>query len=639
LTIIRPTKPAALAGLAPAAQGPLERAVAALTLIGKLASNGVALSLAVIVISATCVHHARAESKFPIAATSSAQDGDAARKDPRDDSSPWGVATGAEWFGDYPKFNPLLHEAGVNWLRGFPMWQGIEPKQGLWNWEKADALVANARANNIHLTAPLAYLAPWASAHGDSRKFPIKDMQYWRDFVERVVIRYHNDIKYWEIWNEFNGGGFAVNGTPQIYADLVRDAYATAKKIDPTAKIGLNVANFDVGFLDRAIKAGAAGHFDYVAVHPYEVLGGVADRGEAYFLSMADNLRRMLAANGQNADMPLWITEIGALAPVSPDAEADRQQAETLVKAYVLALAAGFQRIFWFEARGPPYGKGKDLGLIRADWTLRPSFEALESITSVLGPQPRYLGTLDLGKGAAYGFLLSGQSGAVLAAWSPGREEHKVNFGADVRVMDLAGKDSVLKAGTELRLTGTPVLITKVPLALLEEATRNANKPFFREGDYSQVEIISCQLQATNINDGLRQIHPETTVPVDVDGVPSRRMDFSRPNATGRYALFRVDPQFAPFGIKELEITAVVRRVAPDQKAGLNLEYESVKGYIGAPPWFTIPPDDQWHELTWRVTAPNFMGAWGYNFRLNAISSPNELYIKEVRVKKLAPLQ
>jgi GH35 family endo-1,4-beta-xylanase len=87
------------------------------------------------------------------------------------------------------------------------MWQGIEPKQGEWNWTKTNALVANAHANNIHLTAPLAYLAPWASAHGDSRKFPIKDMQYWRDFVAGAVTRYHNDIKYWEIWNEFNGGG------------------------------------------------------------------------------------------------------------------------------------------------------------------------------------------------------------------------------------------------------------------------------------------------------------------------------------------------------------------------------------------------------------------------------------------------
>jgi polysaccharide biosynthesis protein PslG len=621
-----------------AAHGLLERAAAVLILAGKRALIGTALSLAFIALPAGSGYLASAGNKSPVAAASPARDAGAGHEDLRDDASPWGVASGAEWFGGYPKFNPLLHAAGVTWLRGFSMWHGIEPKQGEWNWEKTDALVADARANNIHLTAPLAYLAPWASAHGDPRKFPIKDMQYWRGFVEGVVARYHDDIKYWEIWNEFNGGGFAVNGTVQIYADLVRDAYDVAKKIDPTAKIGMNVANFDVGFLDRAIKAGAAGHFDYLAVHPYEILGGVADRGEVYFLSMADNLRKMLAANGQRADMPVWITEIGALAPISPETDGDQQQAEALAKSYILSIAAGFQRIFWFEAHGPSYGKGKDFGLMRADWTLRPSYAALKTIIGVLGQQPRYLGFLDLDKGG-YGFVFQGQGGAVLAAWSPLNEEHKVRFTANVLVNGLAGKDSVLRAGEELRLTGMPLLITKVPVALVDQAKGNAGKPFPWGGDYSHAEAVSCKLGHSNINDGLRQINPQTTVPIDVDGAPARRMDFTRPNATGRYALFRVDPQFAPFGTKDLEITAVVRRTAPDQNAGLNLDYESLKGYVGAPPWFTIPADDQWHELTWKVTAANFMGAWGYNFRLNAISSPTELYIKEVRVKKLAPAQ
>jgi hypothetical protein len=222
-----------LAGIRLAVQGLLEGAAALLISARRHALACAALSLAVIAVPESCVHQARAESKSPIAAASPARDGGAGYEDSRDDASPWGVATGAEWFGAYPKFNPLLQGAGATWLRGFYMWRGIQPKHGEWNWEKTDALVADARANNIHLIAPLAYLAPWASAHGDPRKFPIKDMQYWRDFVEGVVARYHNNIKYWEIWNEFNGGGFAVNGTPEIYADLVRDAYDVAKKIDP----------------------------------------------------------------------------------------------------------------------------------------------------------------------------------------------------------------------------------------------------------------------------------------------------------------------------------------------------------------------------------------------------------------------
>jgi GH35 family endo-1,4-beta-xylanase len=152
------------------------------------------LPLALGAIDYGSIRHARAGSA--IAAAGPAQGANAGPEEYRDDPSPWGVATGAEWIADYPKFNPLLHEAGVKWLRGFPPWQAIEPQQGEWSWAKADALVANARAHNIRLTAPLAYLAPWVSAHGDPRKFPIKDMQYWRDFVAAVVGRYHEDIKY-----------------------------------------------------------------------------------------------------------------------------------------------------------------------------------------------------------------------------------------------------------------------------------------------------------------------------------------------------------------------------------------------------------------------------------------------------------
>jgi hypothetical protein len=624
--------PAPFANRAAAGCARLNRAVAFLPSAAKRASAVAAVSLLASA-GPFGTHPVRSDSEAPPGATKLAPDVDGVQDDPRDNASPWGAGSGAEWFGAYPKFNPLLEQAGVKWLRGFSEWQTIQPRQGEWNWKSTDALVANARANKIHLAAPLCCLAPWASADGGTRKFPIKDMQNWRDFISGVVTRYHDDIKYWEIWNEFDGS-FAVNGTPKIYADLVRDAYDTAKKIDPDAKIGMSVANFDVGFLDRAIKAGAAGHFDFVAVHPYEILGAVVDNGEVDFLSMAGSLRLMLAANNQRVDTPLWITEIGALAPILSEAKADNLQAEALAKTYLLAIASGFQRIFWFEVRGPAYGKGTDFGLIRANWTPRPSYDALKTLTSILGPQPRYSGWIDLDNGG-YGFLFQGEGRNVLAAWSPPGEQHKVKFAVGVHVIDLANNDSVLKAHQELTLSGTPALITKVPAALVDQARVNAGKPFPWGGDFAHTETVSCELQAANVDNGVKQIKPATTVPVVVDGVPSRRTDFTF-GGEGHYVYFRTNPQFAPFGTSALEITAVVRRVAPDKAAGLNLEYESLKGYAGAPPWFTIPADDQWHELTWKVTDANFVGAWSYNFRLNAVSSPNELYVREVRVKKAA---
>ena len=176
--------------------------------------------------------------------------------DPRTDSSPWGIASGAEWGEDYPRFNPLLRDAGITWLRYFPEWKTTQPAKGEWNWEMSDAMVANAKENGIHMTPFFGYAANWTTSDGTTRRMPLKDNQYWRDYVTAMVDRYKADIQYWEVWNEFNGSFATGENTPEVYAELVRDASEAAKKVDPTAKIGLSVANFSVGYIDATIKAG-----------------------------------------------------------------------------------------------------------------------------------------------------------------------------------------------------------------------------------------------------------------------------------------------------------------------------------------------------------------------------------------------
>jgi hypothetical protein len=547
--------------------------------------------------------------------------------DLRDNSSPWGVASGAEWFSTYPAFNPMLKRAGVKWLRGFYEWQTIQPKQGYWNFALPDHLVENARANEILLTGVFAYFSRWASANGGTRKFPIKNIQFWRDYVAGMVQRYHSDIKYWEVWNEFNGS-FAENGNPKLYAELVREASIAAKTIDPSAKIGMSVANFDVGFLDAAIKAGAANYFDYICVHPYEKLANLSDDGEIAFLSMTATLRKMLASNDQPADMPLWITEIGSPAPVNRSDEADEAQATSLAKAYLLAIASGFQRVFWFEARGPSYGDGTDFGLIRPDMTFRPSYKALQTLTAVLGPEPVAAGWLNLDNGG-YGFLFDALGGNVMAVWAPAKREIKVAFAADVRVFDLRGGAVSLAAGNTLIVQNSPVLITQLPTALIQQAQANKTKVYSWGSEFARTQVVTARLQTTNVENGIKQINPTTTI----SNEKWRRTDFSRLDSEGHYVYFSVDPQFAPFGTKILEITAVVRRMGPDKTAGMSLDYESQNGYVNAA-YLDIPKSDEWHEVSWKVSDANFVGAWGWHFRINAISSPNEFLIKEVRVRK-----
>jgi len=521
----------------------------------------------------------------------------------------------------------MLRQAGVGWLRGFYEWQTIQPREGYWNWAQPDHLVENARSNSIHLTGVFAYLAPWASADGGTRKFPIKNIQSWRDYVAAMVARYHADIKYWEVWNEFNGS-FAENGSPQIYAELVREAFDTAKKIDPTAKIGMSVANFDVGFLDAAIKAGAANHFDYICVHPYEKLSALSDGGETGFLNMVTTLRNMLSGNNQSSEIPLWITEIGSEAPVQPNDKLDRTQAVLLAKTYILAIASGFQKVFWFEARGPSYGKDSDLGLIRANMTPRPSLVALKTLTKTLGPQPVAAGWLNIGDGG-YGFLFEAKERKVLAVWAPRGRTVGMTLSNDVTRLDLEGNETSIKAGTRLDFTDVPMLITDVPADLAQQARSNRSKSYPWDGDFAQSQVVTAQLRSVNVENGVKQINTQTTS-ADQSW---RKLDFSIPGGEGHYVYFSVSPQFAPYGTKKLEITAVVKRISPDKLAGLSLDYESQKSYVNRD-YFNIPESDTWHEISWTVTDANFVSAWGWNFRVNAISSPNEFLIREIRVKK-----
>jgi hypothetical protein len=64
------------------------------------------------------------------------------------------------------------------------------------------------------------------------------------------------------------------------------------------------------------------------------------------------------------------------------------------------------------------------------------------------------------------------------------------------------------------------------------------------------------------------------------------------------------------------------------------IDYESTRGYVGSD-YRNIPAGDAWQELSWTIKDANFVGAWGWSFRLNGISSPNEFLIKEVRVRRV----
>ena len=235
--------------------------------------------------------------------------------------------------------------AGVVSVRLFPEWRNFEPKKGTWNWENGDALDKAAADNKLEINAVLMGSPPGAkTAHA----FPMDDLGDWSDYVSAVVGRYHKQIRYWEVWNEGNGGFNDGHHTTADYAELAAASYAAAKKADPDARVGLTVASFDAPYLQQTIlamaKAGTPNAFDYLCIHPYEIADGLTDEdGEVPFLWMTRLLRDMLKGSAPDrADAEIWITEVGRRIEKKKDRVVTEQEAaNALAKVYTMAIAEG----------------------------------------------------------------------------------------------------------------------------------------------------------------------------------------------------------------------------------------------------------------------------------------------------------
>jgi len=538
-----------------------------------------------------------------------------------------GFGSSDETFKEYPRTLPRLKELGVRWVRMFPEWSSMQPRQGEWDWKDADGLVAACRKNNIRALGVLRYFAPWASAGTDSRTFPLKDMQFWRDYVKACVGRYKNDVGAWEVWNEPNSTAFNKGGSPKDYADLVREACKAAREVNPKAKVGVTCASFDLIYLDQVLGQGAAAFCDFVCVHPYPS-AAMLYGNEPSFLGMAERLRGLIEKHKMPQTTEMWITEIG-VGSGSGSAAEDARQAEGLAKTFILAAAQGFQKVFWFEMKGP-----HGLSVLNADYSPKPSGVAAGVLARTLGAR-RYAGWLNL-EWQAYGFMFDGEGGPVLAAWAPPKTDVRLTFASAVTTVDMAGEETHVPAGATMALTTVPLLVKNPPADLVQTARGQVAKEFPWSAGYSKETEVWCRLAAANNTHGLKQIEwgDGGVTRAGLAGADEYRS--TQKSANGSYMYFDVDNTFAAFGDNDLEIT-VTARCSPGNKGSLRICYESKSGYHETPGYWAIPGDDKWYENTFHIADANFAVTWGWNFRIDVGQSPADVWVKAVRVKRNAP--
>jgi hypothetical protein len=532
----------------------------------------------------------------------------------QDAVNPWGIASSASGAGDMNEWMPEVVKAGAGTVRMWPEWGEVEPRDGAWKWDKADAILHAAKTNGLRVNGILMGSVP--GSKGGSHAFPMSDLDGWSEYVRETVKHTGGTVQHWEVWNEGNGGFNDGKHTTADYARLASAAYAAAKQADPAVQIALTTASYDPAYLGRTIMAqkadGGKAAFDFLCVHPYELADAVGQPGgEVPFLWMSHLLRETLkrhAPEKTNAD--IWITEVGRnIARRKDQPAAEREAAAALIKIYTLSFAQGIRCVQWFEGRDPA-GEEPGFGLLKRDGSPRLSYHAFQRLAATLGKRPRFTGWLALND--TYGFIFQGASEPVLVIWKDaGAAEQEIQFKSEVEVT--TPLDGATRKVTAVKVGNDPLFIRGLPADVLTTAKSNAAKPWPWGGNHASAKTVSAQPGASLPASGVSQCgsrdQPRVTFPDGGTGILLSANEGVR---------FCVHPSFASIHQQEYYVRVTVRRITPGN-VGMNLHYEIADTQGRSPirnagTWFGLNESTDWQTFTWHVKDACFAKMWGYDF-------------------------
>ena len=294
--------------------------------------------------------------------------------------------------------------AGVRWVRIDMAWRGFEEQgRGVisqWYVKRADSVVDMARARGMKVLVTLLDTPAWANG-GQSKNVPPTDVADYARFTNWMATRFAGRVQAWEVWNEPNLDDFWLGEDPVRYAQLVRAAYPAIKAGDPQALVVAGaIAQNDDAWLARMYDAGAGGHFDVLATHPYQgpidAEPELPDNGKWWIMDHIGAVRNLMVARG-DAGKQLWATEFGWSAHANTGFEAswDRGVSEATQADYLVRAVKWFgskhpyvTNVFWYNERNKATGDihEDNFGLLRHDLSPKPAYHALKNLLVPTAP-------------------------------------------------------------------------------------------------------------------------------------------------------------------------------------------------------------------------------------------------------------
>jgi GH35 family endo-1,4-beta-xylanase len=279
-------------------------------------------------------------------------------------------------------------------------WEELETRDGFWSWGKMDAAVDAFRANGIRVFGILGN-PPVTPRWIDRERFRTRDalpeLGHWLDYVRKVVRRYRDDVKVWEIGNE------PFTDVQQMvpfhqYATFLRLSYLEAKAIDPACTVLMGAIRHqdDLDQIRRFIvEPGAKDYTDGINFHTLYV-GSRQPEDYGYERALVA-LEDFAVQNEMRTE--LHLTE-SAWASMNIDGQEDGRdyvseplQAAYSVRTVVIGLAHPMLRSMvnaWVVNDSPQawwpesWWYWSDTGFIREDGSEKPAYHAMRFLHRVL---------------------------------------------------------------------------------------------------------------------------------------------------------------------------------------------------------------------------------------------------------------
>lgn len=289
-----------------------------------------------------------------------------------------------------PRRAAWMGELGVTWDRCDLWWHVVEPERGRFDFDRAERVYAALERAGLRWYPILCYGAAW---YPTGRTAPLEDRDYedFARYVEETVRRFRGRITQWSVWNEPNIHEF-WSPEPSVadYVRLLKVASAAIKRADPAARVCAPavapLGAWDRQFVEGLYRLGARDAFDIFDYHYYR-----NDPPEHEVPREIAEIRAVMARYG-DAAKPIHISESGVTSIVDGRTGPDERQAALVVRNQLLSLAAGVERIYWFDlqnwADDRPAEWGTQLGLVTAAGRKKRAFDAYRTLVQQVDYQP-----------------------------------------------------------------------------------------------------------------------------------------------------------------------------------------------------------------------------------------------------------